>query len=296
MCLSSANLAHCQETEIFVSPKGNDAHAGTKAQPFKSLEKARDAARKLKRDRKVVVWLRGGVYEREKAFELTAEDSGSDKRPVVYRACPGEEARIVGGKVVTEWKPVSDKAVLARLTPEARGKVVQADLRALGVTDYGPVKGGGLELFFQNKPMTLARWPNEGFIKITGLVEPGTVNVRGTKGSKTGKFMYPGDRPKRWAGENDAWVHGYWFWDWSDQRHAIRSIDTKKRIISVEPPYHGYGYRVGQWFYALNILAELDQPGEWYVDREAGILYFWPPNRIGNGDATVSVIPDLGCV
>ena len=82
-CLSSANLAHCQETEIFVSPKGNDAHAGTKAQPFKSLEKARDAARTLKRDRKGVVWLRGGVYEREKAFELTSEDSGSAQKPVV---------------------------------------------------------------------------------------------------------------------------------------------------------------------------------------------------------------------
>ena len=63
LCLSSANLAHCQETEIFVSPKGNDAHAGTKAQPFKSLEKARDAARKLKRDGKVVVWLREAQRE-----------------------------------------------------------------------------------------------------------------------------------------------------------------------------------------------------------------------------------------
>ena len=109
LCLSSAKLAHCQAIEIFVSPQGNDAHAGTKAHPFKSLEKARDAARPLKRDGKVVVWLRGGDYEREKAFELTAEDSGSDKKPVVYRGYPGEEARIVGGKVVTEWKPLSDK-------------------------------------------------------------------------------------------------------------------------------------------------------------------------------------------
>lgn len=291
--LSSAELAHCQAAEIFVSPQGNDAHAGTKARPFKSLEKARDVARELNRDGKVVVWLRGGVYERAKAFTLTAKDSGSTKRPVVYRGFPGEEARIVGGKVVTEWNPVSDKAILARLAREARGKVVQADLKALGVTDYGQVKGGGLELFFQDKPMTLSRWPNEGFIKITGLVEPDTVNVRGKKGSKTGKFMYPGDRPKRWAGEPDPWVHGSWFWDWSDQRHAIQSIDTSKRIISVKPPYHGYGYRVGQWFYALNLLAELDQPGEWYLDRESGVLYFWPPDKIGHGDAIVSVIPDL---
>lgn len=170
--------------EIFVSPTGDDSGAGTKAKPFKGLERARDAARKLKLDRQVVVWLRGGVYEREKPFELTAEDSGSLQKPVAWRGRPGEEVRIVGGKVVTGWQPVSDEAILARLAPEARGKVVQTDLKALGISAYGQVKGGGLELFFDDKPMTLARWPNDDFIKITGLVEPDTVNVRGTKGQQ----------------------------------------------------------------------------------------------------------------
>ena len=249
----------------------------------------RDAARAIKRDQEVVVWLRGGVYEREKPLELTAEDSGSPQHPVAWRGRPGEEVRIVGGRAVTGWKPVTDEAVLARLAPEARGKVFQADLKALGIADYGRVKGGGLELFFDDKPMMLARWPNDGFVKITGLVEPDTINVRGTKGSKTGKFMYEGDRPKRWAGEKDIWVHGYWFWDWADERQKVESIDTERRVISVAPPYHGYGYRVGQWFYALSILAELDAPGEWYLDREAGILYFWPPAPLEKGRAVVSV-------
>ncbi|NQT53286.1 right-handed parallel beta-helix repeat-containing protein, partial [bacterium] len=153
--------------------------------------------------------------------------------------------------------------------------------------------GGGIELFFQDRPMTLARWPNDGFIRITGLAEPGTVNVRGTKGSKAGKFMYDGDRPRRWAGEKDPWVHGYWFWDWSDQRHPVESIDTAKHIIAVKPPYHSYGYRVGQWFYGLNLLSEIDQPGEWYLDRQAGLLYFWPPASVKTGRAVVSVIPTL---
>ena len=38
-------------------------------------------------------------------------------------------------------------------------------------------------------------------------------------------------------------------------------------ITLAKPPYHGYGYRKGQWFYAFNVLAEIDQPGEWYLDR-----------------------------
>ena len=291
--ISTATLGLCAETELFVSPNGDDANPGTIAQPFRSLERARNAVRKLKHDQKTRVWLRGGVYQREKPFELTEADSGSERAPIVYQGFPDEEVRIVGGKAVTGWKAVSDAAVLTRLSPETRDQVVQTDLSTLGITDYGQVKNGGLELFFKDQPMTLARWPNEGFIKIAGLVEPDTVNVRGTKGSKTGRFMYDGDRPKRWIGEKDAWVHGYWFWDWSDERHPIASIDAEKRIISVKPPYHGYGYRDGQWFYGLNILAELDQPGDWHIDRDTGILTFWPPSGIGQGDAVVSVIPTL---
>jgi len=293
MGIAFATPALCEKIELFVSPTGNDGNAGTKTHPFQSLERARDVARQFTRDREVTVWLGGGVYERERPFELTAEDSGTLEKPVHWRGRPGEEVRIVGGEVVTGWKPVTDEAVLARLTPEACGKVVQADLKALAVAAYGEVKGGGLELFFEDKPMTVARWPNEGFIRITGLVEPDTLNVRGTKGSKTGKFIYEGDRPKRWAGEKDIWVHGYWFWDWSDERHKVESIDTERRIISVLPPYHGYGYRVGQWFYALNILAEIDTPGEWYLDRETGILYFWPPMPIEEGRAIVSMLDTL---
>ncbi|UCE48801.1 MAG: right-handed parallel beta-helix repeat-containing protein, partial [Phycisphaerales bacterium] len=183
--------------------------------------------------------------------------------------------------------------ILKRLVPDARSKVIQADLKAAGLTDFGQAKSGGLELFFNDKPMTLARWPNEGFVKIVGLVEPGTVNVRGTKGSRTGRFMYEGDRPKRWTEENDLWVHGYWFWDWSDERQKVESIDTEKHIISIVPPYHHYGYRVGQWFYGVNLLAELDMPGEWYLDRETGILYFWPPAPVETGRAVVSAMDTL---
>jgi hypothetical protein len=285
-------------TVLCVATDGNDANPGTKVKPFATLERARDEVRRLKKagglpEGGVAVELRGGIYPREKLFELTAEDSGTESAPVVYRARRGDEVRLVGGKAVTGWQPVSDPTVLDRLDEAARGKVVQADLKALGISDFGSPSGGGIELFFQDKPMTLARWPNEGFIRIVDLVEPGTMDVRGTKGSKTGKFMYEGDRPRRWVGEKDAWLHGYWFWDWSDQRHKVEAIDTERRVISVVPPYHGYGYRKGQWFYAFNILAELDSPGEWYLDRESGILYFWPPAAVEQGAAVVSMLPTL---
>ncbi|NQT15387.1 MAG: hypothetical protein HQ582_21705, partial [Planctomycetes bacterium] len=290
LLLTSGSVSASDPAMFYVATDGKDAWSGTVAEPnaqktdgpFATLHRARDAIRALKKQDGfpaggAVVELRAGTYEQSRPLELSAEDSGTKTSPVVYRARRGEEVRLTGGRAVKGWAPVVEPVVVGRLDPHARGHVCQADLKALGIDDFGSPGGGGIELFFQDKPMTLARWPNEGFVHIIDLVGGQPVDVRGTKGDRVGKFFYEGDRPNRWPAENDAWVQGYWFWDWADQRHAVESIDTERRTIAVKPPYHHYGYRKGQWFYAFNLLAELDEPGEWYLDRPNGILYFWPP-------------------
>jgi len=202
----------------------------------------------------------------------------------VYRAAVKGRTRLVGGRVVTNFRPVTDKDELARLDPSARGQVWRADLRVLGVTNFGQSKWNkrgappGLELFFDDKPMALSRWPNEGFSDVVDTDGPIVKNGRGRDVCRTGRFVYKGDRPTRWVNEKDAWVHGYWFHDWADQRHPIASIDVEKHVIAVKPPLHHYGYRKGKWFYAFNLLCEIDSPGEWYLDRETSTLYFWPPH------------------
>jgi len=313
--LATTSLCMGEGVTLYVSTQGNDKWSGTLAEPnaaktdgpFATLEHARDQVRTFKKagglpNDGIVVEVRGGVYERDKTFELTQDDSGTPEARIVYRARKGEEVRLVGGKVVRDLKPVTDPAILKRLAEPARGKVLQADLRAQGVSDFGKTTAmfgkrsqGRLELFYNDKPMTLARWPNEGFVKIVEVLGKTLCDVRGTKGCVEGVFRYEGDRPKRWADENDAWVHGYWFHDWSDERHKVASIDTEKRTIAVCPPYHGYGYRKGKYFYALNILAELDRPGEWYLDRQSAILYFWPPGDgpVENGKPMVSILGDM---
>ncbi|MBI3923891.1 MAG: right-handed parallel beta-helix repeat-containing protein, partial [Armatimonadetes bacterium] len=306
---------------FFIATKGNDSWSGKLAAPnrkktdgpFATLGRARDELRKLKKEGKlppsgVTVEVGKGLYEFARPLEFSSEDSGSEIAPIVYRAQPGAQVRLVGGKVVTGWKPVTDPAALGRLDESARGKVMQADLRTLGITSYGQVGGGfglsggpGMELFFDDKPMTMARWPNEGFVRIPNVLGETPVDVRGTKGCAEGLFTYEGDRPKRWAAEKDIWVHGYWFWDWADQRHQVEKIDIEKKIITLAKPYHGYGYRKGQWYYAFNVLAELDRPGEYYLDRQAGVLYFWPPEAtqadglrsLNSGKAVVSALPSL---
>jgi len=91
----NAHWSSGEEVTLFVSPKGSDAHPGAKMQPFKTLEAARDVMRKADRAEKGVVWLRAGVYERDKPFRLTSEDSGSPSKPVVYRAWPSEAVKLL---------------------------------------------------------------------------------------------------------------------------------------------------------------------------------------------------------
>jgi hypothetical protein len=299
---------------LYVSYKGNDkanglaARPGPAGGPMRSLERARDEIRALKQAGKlppgpITVELGAGIYERDAAFVLEEQDSGTPESPITYRAEPGAEVRIVGGKVVRRWKAVTDAVTLERIDPAARGKVVVADLKSQGITDYGKPGGGWnsgavlrLELFYNDEPMGIARWPNEGFVRVKDVTDEKPVDVRGTKGSKVGKFVYDGDRPEYWLqkGEKDVWLQGWWFWDWAEERQRIAGIDPEKKLITLEePPTHPFGYRKGQWYYAYNALCELDQPGEWFLDRESGLLYFWPPQPLEKSIATVSLIPNL---
>jgi len=291
---------------LHVARNGNDAWSGRldapnaagSDGPFATPARARAEIRRLKAAGGLpgggaVVEIRAGVYELAEPLDLGAGDSGTEASPIVYRARTGDEVRLAGGRVIRGFAPVTDAAVLDRLDDAAKGKVLQADLKALGIADFGEAKGGGIELFFGDKPMTLARWPNEGFVTIADVVVQDGHQIHGARGSKVGRFTYDGDRPARWLGEKDPWLHGYWFWDWSAERQKIESIDPAQRIIAVAPPYHGYGYRKGQWYYAFNMLCELDSPGEWYLDRQAGVLYFWPPEPTDKAPAVVSVLPSL---
>lgn len=288
-----------------MSPGGNDSFSGTLAAvnaektdgPFATLAAARDAIRGMKAggglpDGGVVVEIRGGNYCLTEPLVLETQDSGTEEAPVVYRGAANETARIIGGRFVEAFAPVADPAVLERLDEGAKTHVVCANLKELGITDFGE-PSGGLEVFFKDRPMVLCRWPNEGFVRIVDIVVDDGHKIHGIPGSKVGKFVYDGDRPKRWVGEKDARLHGYWFWDWSDERKPITSIDTEKRIITLAEPAHGYGYRKGQWYYAFNALCELDTAGEWYLDRDEGVLYFWPPEGIQPGDVVVSTIGSL---
>jgi hypothetical protein len=293
LVLAMTLLAVPARADVYVATTGDDANPGTQAKPLQSLDAARAMVRQQRKQQPhqaTTVWIAGGAYYLAKSFVLKADDSGDEGSPIVYRAAVGQQVRLVGGRRIPPeaFLKLTARDVLDRLEASARGNVLQADLKALGVTDFGevPPNGRGAELFFNDRPLVLARWPNEGFTKIADVTGEQPIDSHGIKGSKVGKFIYHGDRPARWTTENDLWLQGYWFWDWSDQYQHVASINTPSRTITLKPPYHTYGYRKGMRFYAVNALAELDSPGEWYLDRTNGRLYLWPPEAMAAGLTT----------
>jgi len=276
--------------ELYVAPDGSDANAGTKDRPLATLSGARDAIRALKAaglpNGGVAVTVRPGDYAATETLALEAGDSGTEQSPIVYRAERPGSVTFTGGAKVEGFTPVTDAAILARLPEEARGKVMQVDLGAQGITDLGEVQPVGMsrpgypvvELYFDGKPMTPARWPNEGFVKTGKVLDPKST------------FEYDGDRPDRWGQAKAPWVYGYFRWLWADDAVPVASIDTQTRQIRTGLQT-GYGEIVQDApYYVFNLLEEIDQPGEWYLDRESHVLYFLPPYDPAKADVRLSML------
>ncbi|CAB3786069.1 right-handed parallel beta-helix repeat-containing protein [Pararobbsia alpina] len=234
--------------------------------------------------------LAAGVYQLASTLTLTPDASWSTT-PLSISGPAGGGAIITGGHVVNFFSPVKDAATVARLPSGARGSVMVADLKQNGITNLGTVQRHGmdipitpapLELFFRGQPMTLARWPNTGFATIASL--PGGPNGL--------SFTVVGGHTAAWQTEPDLEAMGYWARDWADTTLAVQSVDASG-TITLAAPAPEYGLAVNQRFFIQNALSELDQPGEYYVDRTNARVYIWPPAAMTDGDVTASVVDSL---
>ena len=285
---------------FYVAAHGNDADPGTPQRPFATIERARDAIRQLKTAGGlprggVAVYLGGGRYPRKQTFRLTAEDSGTAESPIVYRAAAGESAVLDGGTRLSGFQPIQDAAILARLPEAARAKVLALDLKAAGVTDLGEMRHRGygvsaapvLEVFYDGKPMPLARWPNEGFVHVGKVIRSGAEPAA----ARQAVFEYEGDRPARWTQARDLWLYGYWEHYWADGAMPVLSVDPRLRQITANPS-RVRTIQPGKPYLAFNLLEEIDEPGEWYLDRSTGVLYFYRPEAPANGVVQLSLLPE----
>lgn len=75
-----------------------------------------------------------------------------------------------------------------------------------------------------------------------------------------------------------ALVHIFPYQSWFSDKLPIGQVDTEGNRIVLAQPAHGEVFG-GNRYFVENVREELDSPGEWYLDKDKGDLYYWPSDR-----------------
>ena len=233
--------------DFYVSPDGNDANSGSKEKPFATLSRARDAVRQAKAQAKEPfnVLIRGGTYAVTEPLVLGPGDSGTRECPITYAACPNEKPVFRGGKVITGWK---------------RG---QGHLWTAEIPEVKQGQWYFRQLFVNGQRRPRARLPKEGFYTVAGPGDP----------AKRAFKFNPGELDPAWRNRDDVEVIVLQFW--TEGRLRIESIDTAANMVK----FTGDAFRPLSWskgWYVENVYEGLLRPGDWYLDRQTGVLHYWP--------------------
>ena len=306
--------------DFYVSVCGSDENDGSFDRPFATIERAVAAVREVKSGRNgVTVCIHAGEYHTS-GILLTEADSGSEHCPITYRAYGDGEVILNGGVTLRaeDFEPIPD-CIRDRLHGEAKGKTVQIDLKRYGLTkdDWGPVfpigkygteekydchvPGANCELFMGGKRMALARYPSKEFLKLDAVQSVGDMfefpeqNYHYDWDNRRNHFggIYIMDKPTvarltTWKSHENVWTYGYFYHDWADSSTPIDKFDLEHR--SFFPKYVArYGARKDALYFFYNVLDELDTPGEWYLDRESGMLYFYPPQELSSAPVEMTI-------
>jgi chitodextrinase len=242
--------------QVYVSPEhGSDTGPGNAEHPFKTLEHARDYVRGINRDMKrdIHVELQSGTYRLTSTFTLTAQDSGTNGHRIVYEAAPGAHPVISGGEQVTGWTPV-----------DASHKVYVAHVGDLDTR----------QLYVDGELETRARSQENppGFTK----------TATGYTITDTSLDAY----------KNQSDMEVVSKWGWMEMRCPVQSISGTTMTIQ-QPCFHNANLHEGQEIqnptWLENARELMDTPGEWYLDKSEGNLYYMPKAGQDLSTATVTV-------
>lgn len=271
---AAPEASHAVSTrEFFVAPQGDDTHPGTRSLPFRSFQRAQAAVRAERRthpDQGVIVTALPGRYELLEPLGFTAADSGASAlHPVVYRAQPGGEVILSGGRLITGWQPDPDHPGLWRT------RVTDS-----GATDDATWKFE--QLWVNDQRAIRARTPNWWeFGTLAGVSE---TPVGGDNDRMEHSFITHPRALRSLANLPQG--------DLQDvQAVVLHKWDTTRERLQTAHPETGrfvtQGSRMKSWnpmtrdclFYLENYRAALDAPGEWFLDRSGWLVYHPRPNE-----------------
>ncbi|BCX46187.1 hypothetical protein HAHE_00950 [Haloferula helveola] len=276
---------------------GKDSNPGTADAPLRSLDAARDAVRlhhgKLPSGG-IEVRIGPGIYRLSKSLTFGPEDSGTREAPIVWRGADRSKVILSGGTLLdsTDFQKADSAELDPQLHPDARGKLWSIVVTGKAGDDLRSTDGKSRFISMDGHMLGVARWPNTGYHHIGEILDPGPAT----------RHLPPGKKPPEYSRENPTggrfrfretlstavndeflrtgrmWVEGYPHNDWYFQREPVGRIEDgtvqllRHTRYCVEDHIKSMPRRVR----LVNVLAELDQPGEWYFDEKGGRLIVWP--------------------
>ncbi len=258
-----------------------------------SLEAARAAVRASGRLGKepVTVLIALGEYMMSKTLILDAKDGGTRAAPVVWRAEKPGAVKLRGGATIpaSRFAPLGD-AEKARFVPSAQSRIRVADVSAElpGELKPWPDAYRGMPpapwLYQDGEPLEIARWPDKDWTSFTNVVDSGlTSDPKNEFADRPGTFYLEGaPNAHLWNLDEGVWTDGYWKHDWDEEIMRLAAYDPVKQTAT-HRKIHKWGLlgkgtcgMKGRRFKVVNVAAELDSPGEWWLDRAKKRLYFMP--------------------
>ena len=253
---------HAQSQSFYVSPQGSDSAKGvTSATPLRTIQKAQQAVRAYKAQHpadSIYVYFSPGTYTVTAPLNFDPQDGGTAAALVIYMAQPGGNVIWEGGKRITGWR-------------RYKGNIWIAPVKEVHDGDWS-----FSQLYVNGDPRRRARLPDTGFYRVKGFPDGGMEKGYQTKSSR---FEYhAGDIKPTWKNKRDIDVVVYHFW--TDTHLTVDSIDDKNHIVSFKYPAHKVFTddfnNTGARYVVENVWEGLQQQGDWYLDKKAGMLYYIP--------------------
>ena len=270
---------------FYVATNGNDHWSGRLTAPnaartdgpLASLSGARDAvraarARLVSNSGRVTIDIRGGFYQLNTPFVLEPQDSGTSNAPVRYGAYGSERPVFSGGMAIRAFATDGPRWE-AKIPEVARGELYFR------------------ELFVNGQRRQRARSPNSGYYRIAKLL-PGPPRPN-AKPVAPDQFVFSRGDIQPWARLRD--VNLVLMHSWETSIHPLQSVDAISNIVHFTAPlkeWWGIGYwEEAQRYYVENALELLDSRGEWYLNRDTGVLNYWPmPGERMNETAVIAPV------
>ncbi len=278
-------LAGYSQTTIYVSPNGNNTAAGTESSPLKTLEKAREKVRELKKSgsEDITVILRGGTYFIDKTLVFGLEYGGSKDQLITWKAYPGETPVLSSGVKLSGW---TRSKKLKGLPEAAKGKVFEASFPA------------GMQVprsLFDGYEM-LRRSRSIGFkSRIDAFGRDGQSTLRSFN------VMYVNERAelKNWDNVSDMELVIRPWCLWTMNNLPIESIDLKNRSIktSVNGTYFLTNERYDRFpeehAWIENCMEGMTEPGSWCINSKLGKVYYWPKGEAPGEDVLIPTLQEF---